>query len=229
MEMYGKHSKSIPQKSIILGIALVCLWFSYRILFREGEDTVREWFGIEIIRASYARRMIIFFFSLIVTLRIGFTMIYLLKRKISWEEAFSIPMAFALYYIGFALLGLSAEQSIGIMDYAGIFIFLTGSFLNTASELQRDQFKKDTSSKGKLFTGGLFKYSMHINYFGDLLWVTGYAVLTRNWYSAIIVILLFCFFVFYNIPALDHHLRSKYGEDFEDYDAKTKKLIPFVY
>ena len=70
---------------------------------------------------------------------------------------------------------------------------------------------------------------MHINYFGDLLWVTGYAILTRNWYSVIVVLLLFCFFVFYNIPQLDRHLASKYGEDFREYSAKTKKLIPFVY
>jgi len=229
MEMYGKHSKSIPQKSIILGIALVCLWLSYRIMFQAEGEFILEWFGIESIRATFERRMIIFFFSLIIFLRIGFTMTFLLKRRIALEETFSIPLAFALYFVGFALLVLPKDTAIDIVDYAGILIFLAGSFLNTASEIQRDRFKENPSNKGKLYTGGLFRYSMHINYFGDLLWVTGYAILTRNWHSAIIVLLLFCFFVFYNIPKLDRYLASKYGEDFREYSAKTKKLIPFVY
>jgi len=68
-------------------------------------------------------------------------MTFLLKRRISWEEAFSIPLAFAIYFVGFALLSLPAKQPIGIIDYAGILIFMTGSFLNTASEIQRDRFK----------------------------------------------------------------------------------------
>ena len=37
-------------------------------------------------------------------------------------------------------------------------------------------FKRRPENKGKLFTGGLFAVSMHPNYFGDLLWVSGYAL-----------------------------------------------------
>lgn len=150
-----------------------------------------------------------------------YTKTFLLRRRISWEETFSIPLAFALYFVGFALLVLPEDTAMDILDYAGILIFLAGSFLNTTSEIQRERFKENPSNKGKLYTGGLFRYSMHINYFGDLLWVTGYAILTRNWYSAIIVLLLFCFFVFYNIPKLDSYLASKYREAFKEYTAKT--------
>ncbi|MEO8413133.1 MAG: DUF1295 domain-containing protein [Ginsengibacter sp.] len=101
--------------------------------------------------------------------------------------------------------------------------------MNTFSELLRSAWKKNPSNKGKLYTGGLFKYPMHINYFGDLLWVSGYALVTGNGYSIFIVIFLFCFFAFYNIPMLDKHLASKYGVAFEGYKRRTKKLVPFVY
>jgi protein-S-isoprenylcysteine O-methyltransferase Ste14 len=70
---------------------------------------------------------------------------------------------------------------------------------------------------------------MHINYFGDVLWVSACAILTRNWYSAIIPALLFVFFVAYNIPKLDKYLRGKYGADFEEYSRRTKRFVPFVY
>lgn len=76
---------------------------------------------------------------------------------------------------------------------------------------------------------GFFKYSMHINYFGDILWVIAYAVITRNWYSVSIPIFLFSFFVFYNIPKLDKYLQEKYGNSFEVYAIRTRKFIPFIY
>ena len=70
---------------------------------------------------------------------------------------------------------------------------------------------------------------MHINYFGDILWVAALAILTRNYYASIVPILLFVMFVFYNIPMLDKYLSTKYGKAFQEYQKKTKKLIPFIY
>ena len=116
-----------------------------------------------------------------------------------------------------------------LFDVFGIVLFISGSVINTVSELLRDSWKKNHENKGKLYTGGLFKYSMHINYFGDLLWVIGYAIITRNPYSIFIPALLFVFFAFYNIPKLDNYLEGRYKEEFEDYKRKTKKFIPLIY
>jgi protein-S-isoprenylcysteine O-methyltransferase Ste14 len=89
--------------------------------------------------------------------------------------------------------------------------------------------KNRLENKGRLYTGGLFSFSMHISYFGDILWVTGYALVSGSWWSVAIVIFLLSFFVLFNIPKLDTYLAEKYGEDFAAYARKTKKLIPFVY
>lgn len=94
--------------------------------------------------------------------------------------------------------------------------------LNTGSELMRDNWKKNPENKGKLYTTGLFKYAMHINFFGDLLWVTAYAIVTRNGYSLLIPAFLFCLFAFYNIPKLDRYLAAKYGKAFDEYRKKLK-------
>ncbi|MGR5960169.1 DUF1295 domain-containing protein [Bacillus cereus] len=40
--------------------------------------------------------------------------------------------------------------------------------LNTVSELLRKSFKDNPVNQGKLYTGGLFKYAIHINYLGGL-------------------------------------------------------------
>lgn len=227
--MYGKKSNSFLQKAIITVLEIALLYFAYWIAFTKGGTVIYSWFGINMSEGNAMRRILIFSFSIIVFLRLSFMMFFLLKRKIPMEEAVSVPFAFAVYYIGFAIFGYASEEAIGIFDYAGIGIYLLGSYLNTASELQRFIWKKDPKNKGKLYTINLFSYSMHINYFGDLLWVLGYAILTRNIYSFIIVVLLFLFFAFFNIPKLDKYLAEKYKNQFVEYQNKTKKFIPFIY
>ncbi|MDD3078549.1 MAG: DUF1295 domain-containing protein [Paludibacter sp.] len=229
MDMYGQQNKSIPQKITIFILEMVLLWVAYQIMFGMWNSLVSGWIGTDVENQSFTRKVIVFIFSLIVFFRINAMMFFWLKRKIPWEESFSIPFAFALYFIGFAIFVLTCSKVFDWFDYLGIFIFLLGSFLNTFSEIQRNVWKKKPEHKGQLYTKGLFGLSMHINFFGDVLWVTAYAMLTRNWYAGIIPLWLFCFFAFYNIPKLDHYLSGKYGQQFEAYKSSTKKFIPFIY
>ncbi|HHH49489.1 MAG TPA: DUF1295 domain-containing protein [Saprospiraceae bacterium] len=228
MDLYSVKSKSIPQKTVIITIEILLLIFSYWILFQGGGAIILEKMGMVASNGNYQSRVIIFVFSTIVFIRMTFMMIYLLKRKIPWEESFTVPTAFALYFIGYALLVYNRTAPIDWVDYVGILVFILGSYLNTASELQRHFWKKRPENKGKLYTTGLFQHAMHINFFGDILWVAAYAMITRNYYSIAIPIFLFCLFAFWNIPALDKYLKGRYKE-FDDYSAKTKKLIPFIY
>ncbi len=229
MELYGQQSKSIPQKIIVHLLEVLLLWLSFWILFQNGGIWIESIFHIHNSAEWMDRRIIIFVFNIVTFVRLGFMMIVLLKRKIPWGESVSVPFAFALYYIGFSLFVLPTAKPIDILDYLAIILFIVGSVLNSGGEILRNKWKKDPENKGKIYTGGFFKYSRHINYFGDILWVTAYAIITRNWYAAIIPIFLFCFFAFYNAPKLDDYLKSKYGKDYDDYASKTKMLIPFIY
>lgn len=156
-------------------------------------------------------------------------MIFLLKRKIPWQESISVPIAFAVYFIGFPLFVLSVSEPLNWLDYVAIILFIIGCILNTGGELLRANWKKNPAHIGKIYTKGFFKYSRHINYFGDLLWVTAYALITKNPYATIIPVLLFCLFAFFNAPKLDKYLSSKYGKGYDDYAENTKMLIPYIF
>jgi protein-S-isoprenylcysteine O-methyltransferase Ste14 len=229
MELYGKRSKSIPQKIVIHLIEILLLWLSYWILFQNGGTWIESKLHIHNPTEQTDRRIIIFVFNIITFIRLSYTLIVLLKRKIPWEESISVPLAFALYYIGFSLFVLPTSKSLDSLDFIAIALFIVGSVLNSGSEILRDKWKKKPENKGKIYIEGFFRYSRHINYFGDILWVIAYAIITRNWYATIIPVFLFCFFAFYNAPKLDSYLKSKYGKDYDDYASKTKMLIPFIY
>ena len=229
MDLYGQKSKSISQKIAIHLLEILILWLSYWILFQSGGAWIEKHLQIHNATANTDRRIIIFTFNLIIFFRLAYMMIVLLKRKMPWEESLSVPFAFAVYYVGFSILVLPTSKLIDGRDYFAIALFVTGCVLNTGGETLRNKWKKNAENKGKIYTRGFFKYSRHINYLGDILWVTAYAIITRNWYAASIPILIFCFFAFYNAPKLDKYLKDKYGKGYDDYAEKTKMLIPFIY
>lgn len=226
MDLYSQKSKSVFKKVIILLLEIIIIGISYWILFKNGYHKI---FSSSKSMGNESRHLVLFLFNCVVFTRICITLLVFIKRKIPWAEAFDIPIAFALYYLGFALLGYGNSNVFGLWDIAGIILFIFGSCVNTVSELLRYNWKKNPVNKDKLYTKGFFQYSMHINYFGDLLWVGGYALVSGNIWSILIVLFLLSFFVFYNIPKLDMHLRSKYGREFENYKKHTYKLIPFIY
>lgn len=224
MEMYGEKGRSLTQKAIIVAAEVGLIALSYLVLFASAFAGWRA-FGQD---PSVPRNLTLFVFNLVVFARFLLTLFAFLERHIPWEEAFSVPMAFALYLVGFPLMAQPAAVPFGWLEIVGIALFVTGSSVNTFSELSRKRWKARAENRGKLYTGGLFSLSMHPNYFGDLLWVSGYACVTHNPYAPLIPTLLFFFFYFYNVPKLDAYLREHYGEPFRAYERRTKRLIPFL-
>lgn len=223
--MYLEKGASTVQKLVIVLAQIVMIAVSAFVLF--GDDIP----GANLFGAATGspRDLIIATFQVVLFGRFLLTLFVFLKRSIPWDETVGVIVAFGLYLLGFPLLARGAPPRFGLLEFAGIALFIAGSLFNTVAEYQRHRWKSRPENRGKLYTGGLFSVSIHVNYFGDLLWVTGYACLTREPYAFLIPALLLVFFVFYNVPKLDAHLRDRYGEAFASYEQRTKRLIPFVW
>lgn len=161
------------------------------------------------------------------------TLFVLLKRQVAYSEVFGLSVFIAIFEIGFVLLGAGiltdTPSPLGGLDWVAVALILLGSYLNTESELQRWRWKKQPSSKGHCYTGGLFRYATHINYFGDSILFIGWAILSASIFAWGIPIFVTVGFVFFHIPALDAYLSKRYGAEFDDYARKTAKLVPRIY
>ena len=167
------------------------------IYFGAGSKLLPNWdLGV----GDMNRRIVLMAFGVLFLLRGALTGFFLLKRKFGWSEVGGVLSACFIYQIGYALLGSHVTAPIGPIDYFAVVLFLLGSYLNTGSELGRKKFKERPENKGKLYTGGLFVYARHINYFGDILWVCGWALMTHNLWAGIIPIILALGFNFAFIP-----------------------------
>lgn len=179
--------------------------------------------------ADRQRRAVILACDGIVLVRVTFMLLVLLTRRIPFGEALGVPLGFAAYYVGFALMTLRCRLPLDGWAGIGIVLFVAGSLLNSVSELQRWRWKRRPEHRGHLYTGGLFARAMHINYFGDVLWVAGFALVSGNPWAALLPVGLLAAFAFYNVPKLDRYLAHKYGAEFERYRRTTRRLVPFLY
>ncbi|ALB29679.1 methyltransferase family protein [Companilactobacillus heilongjiangensis] len=209
--MYGIHKKTMSAKIFILVAQIIYIIIDYLFVFPKLTNFVS--INMQILIA-------------IIFIRLNCMMFIWLPRGISWKEALGNSSAFALYYLIFQILAIWGSTR---LIWSGWILFILGSLVNSISELLRKPFKDNPDNKGKLYTGGLFKYAVHINYFGDVLWVLGFALVTGNLWSLLIPLMLLCTFIFSYIPTADKYLEGHYGQAFIDYKQKTKSLIPFIW
>ncbi|AKP65135.1 DUF1295 domain-containing protein [Levilactobacillus koreensis] len=213
--MYGRQKSAPGAKVLILLAQCVYLFISGYWLIQWEPDHLLAVLVVSCLDITF--------------LRLKAMMFIWLPRGIGWAEALGNSLAFGLYYLGFPLFLIFGGGRHLIAIVLGLLLFLIGSGLNTTAELLRKPFKDDPVNRGKLYRGGLFHYAIHINYFGDVLWVLGLALLTGNPYALLVPALLLTLFVFSYIPTADRYLAAKYGADFAAYQRETKELIPFVW
>jgi len=113
----------------------------------------------------------------------------------------------------------------------GAVMYVVGIALELGSEVQRKQFKSKPENKGKVYTGGLWSVSRHMNYFGYTLWRAGYAVAAGGWIWGAFCCAFSAFdFVSRGIPVLEDYCQGRYGEQWDEYKRKTPyQFLPYLY
>ena len=224
----NEHTLSLLPKLFVMFSMTAAVCLAGYLIFGNANDMI-SWLQPYQADGIFFRQVVLISCLVVYILRLFFTIFVFLKRKFVWNEAIVVSALMSLVLFSFAHIGGSSTVEINALDYSGIILFLVGSLINTQSEYTRHLWKKNDEHKGKLYTNGLFKYSMHINYFGDILLFTGLALITQRFTLLIIPLFMALNFIFFIIPRLDNYLETKYGDDFNEYASKTKKFIPGIY
>ena len=169
-------------------------------------------------------------FGALYLLRLNVMMRWLLPREVSKEEIGFVLLIFVpAIMTSFALGANGCDEDIHIALAIGcVCFYLLGSYLNSGSELQRKLWKSHPENKGKCYTEGLFSLARNINYFGDVVLFSAWALASGRWWNAWAPLFMFLSFVFHHIPEKEAYLEKRYEAEWPAYSAGTK-LIPFVY
>jgi steroid 5-alpha reductase family enzyme len=120
--------------------------------------------------------------------------------------------------------------------YLGIVVWLVGLMIEGIADQQKYAFINDSANKGKWIDTGLWKYSQHPNYFGEItLWIGVYiyAIFGLNLAESLVALLgplyLIVLLIFVSgIPLLDKAAKKRWGDndEYQEYRKRTSKLIP---
>ena len=222
------HEKSYLPKMFIAAAILGSIYVSGYLMFTSA-DNILPLFKPYKLNGDPVRNILILSCMSIYFLRLLFTLFVFFQRKLYWGEAIVIANIMPWIFPYIAYKSGDYTGTIGWMELIGIILFLTGSFLNTASEYFRFSWKQKKENAGHLYTGGLFKYARHINYFGDIVLFGGLAIVAHQIQLLIIPISMAFVFVVILIPLKESYLKDKYGNEYISYAANTKMLIPLIF
>ena len=227
--MYEVRGGSRPQRIVLAALAGLCVALARWMLAGGGLVILGGRLGWRWQAGNPVRRILLGAGFSIYYVRILFTEFVFLRRGVGWSEVFSIALWLLIIVLLLSIGGGTNPATVGTAGGVGIMLFVAGSWMNSYAEYARHIWKQRPENRGQLYTGGLFRYSRHPNYLGDLISFSGLCLISGAWVTAVIPLLMLAGFVFFNIPVLDSHLHDHYGSAFDAYARRTRKLIPFVY
>lgn len=164
-------------------------------------------------------------------------------RYLQWRREWGRWMYLRSYFQVFMLQGVllfivalpvvlinNAKRSdLGWLDVVGVGIWLLGFFFEAVGDAQLARFIKDPANRGKVMQSGLWAYTRHPNYFGEVtqwwgLWVMALSA-SNGWIGLIGPITITVLILKVSgIPMLEKKLAEK--PEFAEYSKRVSAFLP---
>ncbi|MEX0621878.1 MAG: DUF1295 domain-containing protein [Candidatus Woykebacteria bacterium] len=133
------------------------------------------------------------------------------------------------------ILSSSFRFDLNLVSIFGIFIWAVGFLTEVAADQQKAAFRGRPENSGKWIQSGIWKYSRHPNYFGEMLVWWGIFLIAlpflRNWEYLTVIspIFITSLLLFVSgIPPLEKKADERFGSipEYQNYKSRTSLLIP---
>ncbi len=122
-------------------------------------------------------------------------------------------------------------SSLGLLDLAGVTLWLVGFLFETVGDAQLARFRRDPANRGKVMDRGLWRFTRHPNYFGDATLWWGYYLVAASapearWSAVGPFVMTLLLLQVSGVALLEKGLAaSKPG--YADYVARTSAFFPW--
>lgn len=142
------------------------------------------------------------------------------------------------YIAGMVAVTSKFASELSFSDYLfciiGFLVWLSGFIIEVVADNQKKRFKEDPSNNDKFISNGLWAWSRHPNYFGEILLWIGIAIIAfpifKNWDYLALISPIFIYYLLAHVsgvPMLEKAAEEKWGtnEDYISYKSKTNILF----
>lgn len=119
----------------------------------------------------------------------------------------------------------------GVLDVIAFMICIIATLIELVADEQQRNFRSERKDDRDFCTIGLWRYSRHPNYFGEVLfwWGIYLFVLAANasfWWTIIGPALMTMMFIFISIPMMEEHMLQK-NPEYAKYQRYISMLVPW--
>ena len=162
----------------------------------------------------------------------------LMKKDFWWFlMTWTIQGLWVFLTLAMALAAITSESKMAIDFFAivGTLIWIFGFSIEVIADQQKTNFKDDPANKDKFITVGLWSWSRHPNYFGEMVLWIGIALIAFpvliGWQLVALISPIFVIFLLTRISGvtmLESRGYKKWGDDeeYKNYIKNTSVLIP---
>lgn len=140
------------------------------------------------------------------------------------------PLVYVLS-IGLSYGATGAFHSMAL-QMMGLLILIAGIAVRSLAIHQLGRFHTPNvaiRSDHQLKENGLYGYVRHPSYLGALIAFLGFAFALGNWLSVAVMLTLTTWLYLYRIREEEAAMSAAFGEAFQRYASRTKRLIPWIY
>jgi steroid 5-alpha reductase family enzyme len=127
-------------------------------------------------------------------------------------------------------INLGTGGPLGFFDLVGFLVWITGFYFESTGDAQLARFVRDPINKGKIMQSGLWKYTRHPNYFGEVTQWWGIFIISLSVPFGIFTIigpLTITYLILFvsGVPMLEKKYAGR--ADFEAYKKRTSVFFPW--
>jgi len=251
--------QSVFVRAVILAFAFQWVAFVPAYMFRTERfyDTVGSLtyltvvaFAILLVNRTDQRALLLFGMVTIWALRLGLFLSHRVRRTGKDDRFTEIKKSFIRFLSAWTLQGLwvsftlaaalaaitaPTPQPLGIFARIGVAVWILGFGIEVTADWQKSRFRGDPDNQGRFISSGLWSWSRHPNYFGEIVLWIGVLIIAapvlQGWQWVGVVSPLFVTLLLTKIsgiPILERRADENWGgqADYEDYKRRTSILIP---
>ncbi len=158
------------------------------------------------------------------------------QRPVRFFMAWTLQGLWVLLTAAAALAVITGgvREPLGVVGLVGLAVWAIGMLIEVVADRQKSRFKADPANAGTFIDVGLWAWSRHPNYFGEIVLWTGLALVAvpvlHGWQWATLISPVFVAFLLIRvsgIPLLEAKADARWGgqEAYEAYKRQTPVLV----